>query len=139
MGGSSLALFLDPSNAAHLIQDLGALQHFGYQVPELLEPDEVRSLEPAVSDRVAAGLLIEQERHVRPETLTEALLTGLGKQGVQVRAGVDVVPRLDGKGRLECLDWNIGRVEADAFLIAAGVWSKKLAGLNEEEDPFGSR
>ena len=131
-----LALFLDPSNAGHLIDDLGALRDFGYRVPELLEPNEVRSLEPAVSDQVGAGLLIEQERHVRPEALTSALLTGLGKQGVQVRAGVDVVPRLDGKGRLECLDCNIGRVEADAFLIAAGAWSKKLARLMGKKIPL---
>ena len=131
-----LALFLDPSKASHLLEDLGNLREHGYRVPELLSPREVRALEPAVSHRVGAGLWIEQERHIRPETFTDALLAGLPKQGVQVRSGVDVVPRLNGKGHLECLDCNIGKVEADVFLICAGAWSKKLAGLMGKKIPL---
>ena len=44
---------------------------------ELFRGEEVRRLEPALSDAVVGGLHIKTERHVRPESLMQGLVEHL--------------------------------------------------------------
>lgn len=93
---------------------------------ELLEGDDARSLEPALGDAVAAAVFSRDERHLRPETLTGGLARYLEEQGATVleEAPVESISRVNGS-------WRLGRgesatVEADAVVLAAGVWTQKL-------------
>jgi D-amino-acid dehydrogenase len=91
----------------------------------VLDRSAVQTLEPAVDDGVAGGLLAGRERHVRPESLTAGLVDDLIRRGVAIeeRATVErLVPRGDG--------WRVesggGALDADHVVVAAGVWSREL-------------
>lgn len=101
-------------------------QAAGYDEPvELLGADEVRKLEPAVGERVVGGLHAPSERYVRPERLARSLADFLRADGVDVREHCDALAleRRDGS-------WAVatpgGDVEADAVVVAAGVWARTL-------------
>jgi D-amino-acid dehydrogenase len=88
-------------------------QAAGYDEPvEVLGRDEVRELEPAVSDAVVGAVHAPSERYVRPESLAEGLATWLRGHGVEVHEGVEVRSLAD--------------LEADAVVVAAGAWSGRL-------------
>lgn len=78
----------------------------------VLDGDAVRELEPAASEAVVGGVHAPAERYVRPESFTRGLADALRRGGALVREGVEV-------GDLRDLD-------ADAVVVAAGVWSGRL-------------
>ncbi len=131
---------------------------YGLIQPQRLSANETRDREPALSSVIAGGILLQGERHVRPEAFNEALLARIEGQGVEVRAGIEVCCHVregrevravitgshGGSGELAggCGPDTAGRpcgpdnglhssrspVEGDAFVIAAGAWSGLLAG-----------
>jgi D-amino-acid dehydrogenase len=91
--------------------------------PRIFTGNELREFEPSVSDAVTAGMWIEQERHVRPETLCGGLAQWLTAHGVEIRAGGAVTGgHLDGR-TLRAVRTTHGDVAGDRFLIAAGARS----------------
>lgn len=100
---------------------------------ELLDAGEIRGLEPALSDAVVGGVYAESERYLRPEELTGGLVAHLRASGAQVleRTPVKRLARTSGgTWRLE-LPGEV--LEADAVVLAAGVWSRRLlAGLGRD-------
>jgi D-amino-acid dehydrogenase len=122
-----LFTFLDRNNLPGAMADIARLAPYGYATPAPLIGDELRTLEPALSDNVNAGFLLESERHVRPETLTAGLALRLESLGVTMESGTEVHGGF-GQGRmLRALRTSHGELAADQFLIAAGIWSKRLA------------
>jgi D-amino-acid dehydrogenase len=92
---------------------VGDAQRAGYEEPvDVLGRDEIRALEPAVSEAVVGGVRMPAERYVRPESLSAGLAAAIRRAGGEVHEGVEVE-------RLEDLD-------ADAIVVAAGVWSGRL-------------
>jgi D-amino-acid dehydrogenase len=88
-------------------------QAAGYGEPvEILARDEVRELEPAVGEAVVGGVYTPAERHVRPESLSRGLADWLRANGAEIREGVGVQ--------------SLDELEADAVVVAAGVWSGSL-------------
>ena len=88
-------------------------QAAGYEEPvELLGRDEIRELEPAVGEAVVGGVHTPAERHVRPESLSRGLAGWLRANGAEIREGVEVQ--------------SLDELEADAVVVAAGVWSGRL-------------
>jgi glycine/D-amino acid oxidase-like deaminating enzyme len=72
------------------------LRALGYRIPDApLDGPAMRALEPARSERVSAGLLIEQHWHVQPATLMRGLASRLREMGVVVEEGSEVLD-LDG-------------------------------------------
>ena len=122
-----LFAFLDRAHTAHLLDDLDHLQALGYHRPEMLGPKDVRDLEPALGPEVVAGLLVEIERHVRPETLLEGLRRRLAELGADVRKGVEVTGVRHKNGTVAAVTTSAGGLAGDRFLIAAGVWSELVA------------
>ena len=130
---------------------------YGLIQPQRLSADEARGQEPALSSAVAGGILLEGERHVRPEAFNKALLERAEGLGVEVRAGTEVCCQVregrdvravitgghGGQGELaggcgpEMAGGPCGSndgshssrspVEGDAFVIATGAWSGRLA------------
>lgn len=92
---------------------------------ELLDREALQAIEPGLADGVAAGLLAKVERHVRPESLTSGLRRWLLDHGVRIEERAEVtglLARPDG--------WIVqtrdGGYEADAVVVAAGVWTREL-------------
>ena len=80
----------------------------------VLDGDAVREIEPAAGEAVVGGVHAPAERYVRPESFTQALADALRRRGTEVNEGQEVRDL----GELE--------TEADAVVLAAGVWSGAL-------------
>ncbi|WP_210493231.1 FAD-dependent oxidoreductase [Patulibacter sp. SYSU D01012] len=100
----------------------------GYGEPIVpLTRDEVRALEPALTETAAAaGIRLPAERHVRPESLTAGLATHLRGRGVPLREDwpAQRLERVRGRWRVHGPDGEA--VEAAAVVVATGWASAAL-------------
>jgi glycine oxidase len=80
------------------------------QLP-LLRPSELRTLEPALSPRVRAGVLAREERQVDPRKVVQALRERLGSRIVLKRVS------------------SLSDVDATTVVVAAGCGTAALTGL----------
>ena len=103
------------------------LRTIGYERPVALVGDAVREREPALSDRVAGGYLIDNERHLRPETLTAGLVERLTASAVELRANEPVTGLTTAPGRVEEVVTAGCRLRTDAVVVAAGAWTPMVA------------
>jgi D-amino-acid dehydrogenase len=94
---------------------------------QLLLGDELHAFEPALSSKVTAGFLIEEQWHVRAHTLIEGLGAWLRLAGVEIRESARVVGFDTTDGVVGSLRTTGGQVVADAFVLAAGAWTQTLA------------
>jgi D-amino-acid dehydrogenase len=150
-----LFLFLSRAARDEVQRDLEFMARDGGPAPQALEPDEIRRLEPRVHDGVAAGILVGQERHVKPESLVAGLQRRLREMGVEIRAGINVTGvRVNGRigaagvegfstrargaaadeqgspasaKSAAALVSTAGEVAGDLFLLTTGAWSGLLA------------
>ncbi len=91
--------------------------------------DEARALEPALSSKVRHAVFTPQWSHINdPKVIVDELRTWLIGKGVSVIRGEvsEVQPATTGQQRIKMADG--ATVLADDVVIAAGVWSRKLAG-----------
>jgi len=113
---------LDAAAASRALERDRSLAPDGYRMPDrVVTGSEVRELEPALGPAVAAAYLVEEERHVRPDTVTRALATGL------VRAGALLVEHTPARGaviragRLVAITTDRGPVDCDRAVVAVGA------------------
>jgi glycine oxidase len=96
----------------------------------LLDAAEARRLEPALSERVTAALLIGRDHRVNNRLLAQALLAGAGAAGVGFRTASPVVAVTARHGAVTGVRLASGeRIEADHVILAAGAWSRDVEGL----------
>jgi D-amino-acid dehydrogenase len=112
------------------------MERWGHPPPERLSAAQARELESGLSPTIAGGLLYEEERHVRPDTLCAGLAAELPRRGVEVRSGAEVTGVERRGGRVAAVLTRrgdsaaaSGRLEADRFLISSGAWSGPVARL----------
>lgn len=122
-----LFVSLNAALLEHAQEEVAQLAAFGYTRPPLLSATQVRELEPGLAPEVAGGLLVEQERHVRPETLTAGLVAWLEERGVAIHAGVEVLDLQRHDGQVTGVVTRDGTLAADQVLLAAGAWTGELA------------
>lgn len=111
---------------AEYVEMIEGAREAGYAGPiEVLDAQEVRRVEPALSDRVIGGIHVQAERYVRPEELTAALARYIRENGATVEEGVNVrrLAASNGSWRLETEN---GALVADRVVLAAGAWSPAL-------------
>jgi glycine oxidase len=95
-----------------------------------LAPSECRRLEPALSPRVAGGILAPHEAQVDPRALVAALVAACRAAGVEVAercevAGVEVAGGAARGVRTAAAE----RVAAGCVVLAAGAWTSRLDGV----------
>jgi D-hydroxyproline dehydrogenase subunit beta len=92
--------------------------------PEVVEGEELRTLEPALATDVVACRL-DIGYPIVPSAPTYAFATLAERAGVTIRLGRDAKPAIE-DGR--CIGVEVeGRIEpADAVVVAAGPWSTRL-------------
>lgn len=92
---------------------------------QLLDAAEVADLEPlALGARF--GSLYPGDAHVDSLGYTQAVARAAEAAGARVVTGVDAIRLVPGTSSVR-LDTTAGPIEADQVVIAAGVWSTKLA------------
>jgi D-amino-acid dehydrogenase len=118
---------LNPDYLKHIAADLEVMRQFGYGEPVEMSGSTLRDFEPELTSTVKAGLWVPEERHVRPETLTEGLVRWLTREGVKLRSGVKVTGIRRSGSSVRAIETSDGTLEVDQLLIAAGAWSGDLA------------
>lgn len=122
-----LFLGLSEEAVAATAEEVAHVENIGYKKPKVLSGNEVRDLEPGLTQHVAGGFWIEEERHIRPETLTGRLVEQLNASGVETRAGVNVTGVTRKFGTITGVTTTEGSIAADRVLLAAGSWTGQLA------------
>ncbi len=125
-----LFAYHSPAALEHDLRAMEPLRAHGVSVPsEPLWGDNVRAFEPALSQAIAGGFWLEQERHVRPDSLVSGLLRALETAGVDIRCQTRVTGFDLANGRVTNVRLERGRLEVDAAVLCAGAWTGRLARL----------
>lgn len=88
---------------------------------EVLDGEQLREREPALSDSIRGGIASNDEWHVRPESLTHGLAIALRSLSAEIQEGI-AVEALERRGDT----WRINGLDADRVVVAAGVWTRDL-------------
>lgn len=93
----------------------------------LLEPAEIRRLEPEVTTEAILGLATEHDHQIDNLQLMRALWIATGREGVDVRIGTGAAAVLREGDRATGVGLSDGsRIDADHVVVAAGPWSGQL-------------
>jgi len=102
---------------------------------ERLTPAQARALEPMLTPAIQAALYAPGEAQVNSRALGEALARAFLRAGGEIRPNEPVL-RLDTQGgRARSASTPHGRYEADAFVLAAGAWSRNIEALPPKAVP----
>ena len=131
IGGVMVAL--NDEEATRLEHTLLELEQAGVR-GELLTSAQVRDIEPLVTAKCVAGLLMPDEGVIDPMALTTAYADLAVTNGASVRLGarVDQIERLDDGGSL--VSTPRGRVRARFVVNAAGVHAGRIAQMADGEE-----
>jgi D-amino-acid dehydrogenase len=101
-----------------------------------LGPEELRQREPALDPRYGFGVMVEEGGDVRDPGAYVAALVALAEARGATRLPIAATGfRIEG-GRLRAVTHAAGEVAADAAVIAAGAWSKRLAAAAGDAVPL---
>lgn len=123
-----LMAFTDRHNLEHHLETLDLVRQYGRD-PQVLLGDDVRVHEPLLSDRVCGGVFFPLEEHVDPNALMRALHRRLVELGVTILEGSPLSGAEQSGSRLTSVMAGEQRLEADAFVLAAGAWSGPISRL----------
>ena len=117
------------------LEDLFAFQQrLGLRV-EWLRTQRCRELEPHLSPRVRGGILVEGDHQVDNRALLASLQEAARARGVRVLKGTAAGLEVDGDRVCGVALEDGTKVEVDAVVLAAGVWSSAIAGVPREAVP----
>jgi glycine oxidase len=117
----------DDVSDLHLLATSPAAVRFGVR---LVDGAEARRLEPALSEHVSAGLVVERDHRVNNRLLTQALLASGVAAGVTFR-NASPVRGITTHGDLVTgvLLASGERIETNNVVLAAGAWTSQIEGL----------
>lgn len=95
--------------------------------PQVLTGRELAACEPAMSPTLAGGIFFPHERHVRPDSLVDGLVTRCRSLGAHFIDNAPLGAVLRTGDRITSIGITTGAVEADAFLVAAGAHSGRIS------------
>lgn len=130
------ALYVHPEAASfeEASRYAGEQQRHGIQV-DMLSEAEARQMEPALRPGFAGASFHADGAHISdPLELTDALREAAVARGANVRAGRAAA--LEGGARPAARLEGGERVEADAIIVCAGIWSRALAKSLGESVPL---
>lgn len=131
-----LYVFQSPADLDHELEHFARFSPAGMGVQGPILGDDLRDLEPVLSDRIRGGIWLTQERSVRPDTIIAALVDWATTHGVDLRSGVRVEGLTIDHDRVTNVVLDHGRLETDAVLIAAGAWSPQIARYAKRRVPI---
>jgi D-amino-acid dehydrogenase len=118
----------EANEAQKVLDDMEPMRRLGLELPtELVLGDELHALEPALSDRVHAGFFVEEQWHVRADTFTDGVARKVRSLGVDVVEDAAVEGFETADRRVRAVRTSKGEHTGDAYLLAAGAWTRPLA------------
>jgi glycine oxidase len=116
------------------LRDIHAFQSSLGLTSELLSGPELRRLEPSLAAGIPGGLLATDERHVNPRLLHAALLAAAQARGAVLLPELASL-EITGDRVAGVLLADGTHVAADHVVLAAGAWSRHVAGVPAEVAP----
>jgi D-amino-acid dehydrogenase len=100
------------------------------------DANELRQLDPNLSRDYVKGVLVRENGHtVNPHRLVNSLADAFLRNGGRIERTRATGFDLDG-GRLKGIHTESGTLSADGAVMAAGIWSKKLAATLGDKVPL---
>jgi len=96
---------------------------------ELLDREQARALEPALTERMVGANYYPDDHQVDPVQLSRALASAVARLGGTFRSGVTVTGLARSGERVIGVETTEDVIHADRVVIAGGAWSTGLAGL----------
>lgn len=94
---------------------------------EELDPAQLAKLDPGATFDVAGAVYYPKDCHLVPERLMAHLAKTARESGADIREGVTVTGWRRENGRLVATQTSAGEIEAEEFVLSAGVWSDKMS------------
>lgn len=94
---------------------------------QVLEVQEARKLEPAISDGVAGAVFYPDEAHCEPARFLRAVAGAARDVGVEIRTGVEVIGLRRRGRRVLRVETTAGDLAPGTVVVAAGVWSSTFS------------
>lgn len=93
---------------------------------DVLTSAAAAELEPNIRMTIAGAVYFRLDAHLTPGRLMAVLRRELQRAGAKLLQDTEVRGWLVDRARVGAVETSIGRIEADEFVICAGVWSKQL-------------
>lgn len=121
-----LFVFLKEDYIEEKYQSYRIVEQYGLPSPVKKSKNEVLKMEPNLSENVAGGLFLPAERHVRPESFTNALANWLLDNGVEMKPYKEVTDFLIRDNKVTAIKIGQETIEGDQVLVTTGAWAGKM-------------
>ncbi|WP_111720425.1 FAD-binding oxidoreductase [Homoserinimonas sp. OAct 916] len=128
-----LAGFLNDKDREGLLHEFAVVKESGGTVDyDLATGDELRAIEPTLSNAVASGVLLRGQYFIDPPKYAKSLADSVVSRGGELISGFNVADIKDTGNGVEVIPASgftggTGHIKADAVVIATGAWLGKLA------------
>jgi sarcosine oxidase subunit beta len=131
-----LMLLTQPADVAHFRRLLQMWHRLGLAEARWLEPDEARSLVPALAvDDVLGATFCPTDGIASPDAVTMGYAAAARRLGAQLREGAEVTKIEVQGGRVSTLRTGIGDVATRAVFNCAGPWAGEVGRMAGVEIP----
>jgi sarcosine oxidase subunit beta len=96
---------------------------------ELVEGADLRELCPGLAPHIVAGTYTPSDGHADPVATTRAFAHAARREGAELRLGVRVTGLQRVGDRITGVETSDGVIDAEHVVLAAGAWTRDLAGL----------
>ena len=94
---------------------------------QVLDLDEARRLEPALSDRLVGAVLYPDEAQCEPERFMRAAAEAARAAGATILTHAEVFDLRASGDRIQALDTAVGEVRPREVVVANGAWAATIA------------
>ncbi len=124
-----VAAFVSERDRRGLVDEFEHVAEVGSRTDyALIDGAAARALEPALSDAVSHGLLLEHQRFIDPGRFVNSLARSVrDRGGGDVLTGVDATAVERVRDRVEVRAASGDTIDADAVVLAPGTWLGRLA------------
>ena len=109
------------------VDDIAPLRSFGIET-EVVDVAELRERVPGLASGVVGGTFVAEDAKVEPAAFTRELVRLAGESGAALMTATEVLDFATLGRRICAVHTTRGTFEAQTIVLAAGVWSRQLAG-----------
>ena len=121
-----LACFADPRESAGFLHEVEEVVGAGQAADvALLTGDEAREAEPHLSERVDIAVAVRGQQYLTPSAYVAALAKSVEDRGGKIVEDTPVTA-VERRGGTLVASGPRGELQADAMIVAAGAWARKL-------------
>ncbi|MFC9934785.1 NAD(P)/FAD-dependent oxidoreductase [Glutamicibacter sp. NPDC127525] len=120
--------FTSLSDRDALLHEFEMIEKTGGEVDyELLTGDELRGIEPTLSNKVAAGVAIKNQRYINPPKFMDSLAESVIARGGDIIGAFNVTDVRDNGGSVTVIGSEGRSITADHVVLATGAWMTDMA------------